>query len=177
MTDYGLEQAKAQATSVARMVAALECDYDRLEELREELQEAHFDSGSSLSFAEWCVDQLNSNTSTFEDTLKELAELEDAANGCEDQEEAQQAVQDDALSVEVRSAWQTLGETLTASEFCILLCTGGPAVRIVGELDEHLTPCRAWIEYQDWGTPWTELVGDISSSTLVSYASQFYFGE
>jgi hypothetical protein len=57
----------------------------------------------------------------------------------------------------------------------ILLCTGGPAVRIVGELDRG-TPCRAWLEYQDWGTPWTQYFG-AKSDTLCEYAANFFFGE
>jgi hypothetical protein len=64
---------------------------------------------------------------------------------------------------------------LEPSEFMILLCTGGPAVRIVGELNRG-EPCRAWLEYQDWGTPWTRYFG-ADSDTLCQYASQFCFGE
>ena len=45
----------------------------------------------------------------------------------------------------------------TPEEFEILLCTGGPACRIVGDLDESCQPSSARIEHQDWGTPWTEL--------------------
>ena len=67
------------------------------------------------------------------------------------------------------------GETLDAGEFAILLCTGGPAVRIVGELDQG-EPCRAWLEYRYWGTPWTRWF-DASSDTLCKYAANFFFGE
>jgi hypothetical protein len=47
----------------------------------------------------------------------------------------------------------------------------------MGELDQYLQPCRAWIEYQDWGTPWTEAPGIISQDVLLQYCHQFYFGE
>ena len=60
-------------------------------------------------------------------------------------------------------------------EFCILLSTGGPASRIRGELDNG-EPCRAWLEVQDWGTPWTQYF-DIEQDTLLAYARCFYFGE
>jgi hypothetical protein len=43
------------------------------------------------------------------------------------------------------------------SEFMILLCTGGPAVRIRGELDRYSEPEKPRIEYQDWFTPWQTL--------------------
>lgn len=112
-----------------------------------------------------------------EDDAEELAELIAAAGDCEDQDDAQRRVSEDALSVEVRSGWHSLGESLEVAEFCILLCTGGPAVRILGELDHNGEPCRAWIEYQDWGTPWTEYQGEARNmDDLVRYAAEFGFG-
>ena len=108
--------------------------------------------------------------SQYEDILSMLAALEAAAGDCADEDDARQRIREDPFSVEVRSDWTNPGEPLEPSEFMILLCTGGPAVRIVGE------PCRAWLEYQDWGTPWTRYFG-ADSATLCQYASQFYFGE
>jgi hypothetical protein len=156
MTDNNAkDQAIAQAQSVAAMVAALNVDYDRLEELRD--TDADALSG---------------------DELAELADLEEASNGSSDEDSAREAIQNDALDVQVRSDWHTpSNDQAGATEFQILLCTGGPAVRIMGELDEYLQPCRAWIEYQDWGTPWTQLFGEIEQSTLLEYCQQFYFGE
>ena len=96
-----------------------------------------------------------------------------------DAEKASTMLDEDPLSVQVRSAWYTPGsegEDLdnAPAEFTILLCTGGPAVRIMGELDEHGDPHRAWIEYQDWGTPWTQYF-DASQATLLSYAQHFLY--
>ena len=79
------------------------------------------------------------------------------------------------MSVDVRSGWTRPGEDLTADEFCILLCTGGPAVRIMGELRGG-APRRAWLEYQGRDTPWTQYFG-ASSATLCEYAGYFFFGE
>jgi hypothetical protein len=60
----------------------------------------------------------------------------------------------------------------------ILLSTGGPALRIRGELDEYKQPYRAWLEYQDWFTPWTEYHGDnVDTDALLAFAAYFYFGE
>jgi hypothetical protein len=56
------------------------------------------------------------------------------------------------------------------------LSTGGPALRIRGELDEHKQPDRAWLEYQDWGTPWTQYF-DVEQDTLLQFCQVFYFGE
>jgi len=43
----------------------------------------------------------------------------------EEREEALEAIQNDPLSVEVRSGWHSVGSTFPPDEFCILLCWGG----------------------------------------------------
>ena len=174
------ERARAQFESVAAMVAALECDYDRLEELREEranlveeIEEA--EEGETEDPSPTRTNEAMEALSTWDaENGQELAELELLAGDCESEEEARQRIEEDALSVEVRSGWASLGEPLTADEFCILLCTGGPAARIRGELSGG-EPHRAWLEYQDWGTPWTEFVG-ADQAVLLTYARCFYFG-
>jgi hypothetical protein len=93
-----------------------------------------------------------------------------------ERDDAEQRIHEDALSVEVRSGWASPGDTLTAGEFRILITTGGPAVRICGELNEYCEPIRAWLEIQDWGTPWTQYP-DASQETLLTYARCFYYGE
>lgn len=138
--------------SVAEMVGALECDYDKLAE---------------LANAEEDLDEIEK---------EELAELRAQAGECANQDEARERIMEDALSVEVRSGWTILGGTMVAEEFMILLCTGGPAARIRGELDEHGQPCRAWFEVQDWGTPWAQYF-QADQTILLTYASCFYFGE
>lgn len=173
-----LEQAKAQADSIAAMVAALNVDYDRLEELKDELESACEDQAEGNSFDVWVVDQANNDQSTFHDAAVEYHDLVEQANGNESEDDAREAIQNDTLSVEVRKDWYAPGhEDDKPSEFQILLCTGGPAVRIMGELDDYCEPQRAWLEYQDWGTPWTQLFNEIDQDTLLQYCQQFYFGE
>ena len=92
------------------------------------------------------------------------------------QEEARERIEEDALCVEVRSAWTPLDRKLEPHEYSILLCTGGPAVRIFGTLDLHNEPLTARLEFQDWGTPWTEYY-DTDEEMLLAYARCFYFGE
>ena len=60
------------------------------------------------------------------------------------EDSARQVINEDALSAEIVKSYE------------ILLCTGGPAARIVGELNEDGEPTTARLEHQDWGTPWTE---------------------
>ena len=173
---YAREQAVAQMSNISEMVAALNCDYDRLQELRDERESLQSDIANAETPEE--VDAANGAMIEWvNENSTELEELETTAGDCENEDEARERINNDTLDISVRSDWQNIGETLTPSEFTILLCTGGPAVRIVGELDQHNEPCRAWLEYQDWFTPWTELVDGVSHSDLLSYCQQFYFGE
>ena len=78
----------------------------------------------------------------------------DGTNHDDVAEAIEEFMREAALSVEVRSGWQSPDEHLDPEEFQILLTTGGPALRLVGEL-EDLQPGRSSFEVQDWGTPWT----------------------
>jgi hypothetical protein len=94
------------------------------------------------------------------------------------EDEARQTIEEDPLSVEVRSGWYSPGDTENAKpiEYNILLGTGGPATRIIGELDEHGYPENARLQVQDWGKPWSEYF-DVDRDVLLKYAQCFYFGE
>lgn len=99
----------------------------------------------------------------------------------EAEDAARETIEQDALSVEVRSDWHAPSSdpsTSTDGEYRILLCTGGPAVRLIGEL-ENGQPTSVRLEYQDWGTPWTEFrdTSTEDDDALLAYAQQFYFGE
>ena len=213
-SDWVSEIGKPAYESIAEMVAALECDYDRLEELRDERDDHDDDAEVPDDFEvkelgaddaaesrctcgtcgrSWDDAVVTSLTPApaarcpFEDyhpltwadanpeDAEELAELEAAAGECESDEDARTRIEEDALSVEVRSGWTTPGETMEAEDFAILLSTGGPAVRIRGELDRG-DPSRAWLEVQDWGRPWTQYF-PADQDTLLTYARCFSFGE
>ena len=107
------------------------------------------------------------------DDCKETCQDHDGQEGIDcyhDEDKAREAITEDALEV------ATSKEFDGSRRFMVLLCTGGPAVRIIGELDEHNQPDRAWLEYQDWGTPWTEYYGDnFNREALLTYSGQFYF--
>ena len=74
-------------------------------------------------------------------------------------DELRERLEEEALSVEVRSAWHTPheGKAESPAEFRVLLSWGGPACQITGNLSAHGEPENAWLEWQDWGTPWTPL--------------------
>lgn len=207
-TDWAEKIGKPAASSLREMVAALECDYERLEELRDErealvdamedVRQASHDAQTEL---EECPHEAEEPSETLfkerdavvkafddarnaldewdENNEEELKELEDAAkpcgNECKDRDDAEQMIHEDPLSVQVRSDWVSVGETMTAGEFEILLTTGGPAVRIMGELDEHGEPYRAWLEVQDWGKCWTHYYEPGLTDVLLTYARCFCF--
>ncbi len=138
--------------ALAELVAAVECDYDRLDELRD-------DRDCADNPAQWAADNPADSA--------ELAALESAAGECADRESAEERLREDPLSVRI------FGERV-AGEWAvdrveILLTTGGPAVRIMVDVD--CEPCRAWLEVQDWGKPWTQyLAGPGSGETILAYA-------
>lgn len=191
------QQAAAQMSSIADMVAALRCDFDRLEELRDELDclqynvkeatDAHEkmqQSGEQFDFhgntANEVQDELEDAQkalqSWLEDNADELRELEEAAGDCKDSDEARTRIEQDALSVEVRSAWVSVGEDMTPDQFRIVLCTGGPHVELEGELDEHLQPYRVWMNYKSWGESGEYHGENFDHDALIAYCLCFYFG-
>lgn len=119
--------------------------------------------------------------------VQHIARLTDLANqlaGKDHHQEAfeaiEQQIQEMPLSVQVRSEWYTPGqENVIPSEFEILLSTGGPATRIVGELDAwgQATNCR--VQARDWWQPWTNGYTPTSweQERLVSFCNSFYFAD
>lgn len=63
------------------------------------------------------------------------------------------------LEITFRSGWVTLSKPMEPREIAILLSTGGPAVRILAEIDGR-NGAIIWprIQGQDWGTPWADAV-------------------
>jgi hypothetical protein len=109
------------------------------------------------------------------ESIVEMVSNLDNENDAE-REKVLEAIQNDPLSVEVRSGWHSVGSTFPPDEFCILLCWGGPACRIVGYLNEHAQPEKPRLEYQDWGTEWTEYeLTEEEQNALQTYCEQFYY--
>ena len=105
---------------------------------------------------------------------EETAELDGEELSADD---IRERIQEDPLSVLVRSGWYVPGSIdHDPAEFEILLCTGGPACRIVGDLGKHCTPETARLQYQDWFTPWEDYpLSEDERVILTDYAQNFYF--
>ncbi len=159
--NHAEQNAAGWYSSIAELVAALEVDYDRLAELTDLEDGKHLDVPEQEELAELTA------AATIEGDLQPDAEA------------VRERIQEGPLSVEVRADWHPPGDMSMASyEFCILLSTGGPALRLMGDLDEFQQPTRAYLQYQDWGTPWIDYyAGEGSGAVLLTYARQFYFGE
>lgn len=104
------------------------------------------------------------------------------ADNDDDIAQALEAIYETPLSVEIRDTnWYNPGNgpvTFIPVEFRICLCTGGPAVQIIGAVDIHGNPTVTALQYQDWGTPWTEyFVEPQEYDDLQSFAQHFYFGD
>jgi hypothetical protein len=100
------------------------------------------------------------------------AESEDS--GCGVADDAERGIHESVLSVQVRSDWHdpgTVGDGPT--EYCILLSTGGPALRIIGDLDQYGQPSSAEMQMQDWGVEWQRYPAP--EDTLLDFAGRFWF--
>ena len=108
-------------------------------------------------------------------SIKEMLKaVENAAD--DEREAAEQAIYDDPLEVSVRCAsWGSPYDHLEPDEYRILLCTGGPAVQITGDLNEHMQPVTARLQHQDWFEPWETLsIDDQDNEALLTYAYHFF---
>lgn len=173
MNNRAESQARMLCESIAAMVATLDVDYDRFSALID--MRAEWFEENPGSFIE-PHDPRNTGRWAMAnpDEADELAELAELAMGCVSVEDAQERIQEDALSVEVRTSWHTPGETTESGEFRILLCTGGPHVELVGDLDRG-EPVRVRVLYKDWGT--SGEFYDFDHDAVLAYCREFYFGE
>jgi hypothetical protein len=147
--------------AIREMVEALTLDWDRLRELRDDRE--LWEEGPEY----W--------NHANPDECDELAELEAAAGDCIDEDEARDRIAEYPLSIEL-GGWWLIGAEPEPTEYRILLATGGPAVRIVGELDANGEPGSASLEVQDWFKPWSEYHSGDSDhdDVLLAYVNCFY---
>lgn len=127
------------------------------------------------------VDEVRDNL--VEHIARQMLDPEDYSfqyNFSQDSDDALDEIMEDPLEITYRTGWLNHSEVCDGidkgniEECCILLCTGGPAVRILCDADRgSLASPR--VQYQDWGVPWTELLSLTSEqrSALDTYISNF----
>lgn len=109
--------------------------------------------------------------------LDEIQRLSDLLDADPDDDELQDELRGLALSQEVRSCWQAVGEELEAGMYRLVLCTGGPHVEVKGSLDPAGDPDSASLWHQDWGTPSEEVnLSGPEREMLLWFAQSFYWG-
>ena len=127
--------------------------------------------------------EVNEAGELFADTAIDLlADLHTAQNNNDDdaEDEARRAIDEYPLSVQVRSGWYNPSDgPEKPMEFEILLGTGGPTSKIIGELDDYAQPDSARFEFQDWFKPWTAArnLSEEQNAAILEFAQQFYFGD
>ena len=126
-----------------------------------------------------------SNAKAWLSSIVEMVAEMNAAQEAEEwdaHDEKREEIQDSSLSVQVRGGWYSPGDPERGGapeEFEILLSTGGPALRVVGGLDHIGQPTDCRLQWQDWGTPWTDHFDDMEGAdeALEAFCAVFYFGE
>ena len=113
--------------------------------------------------------------------IKELVEQWNKAIESQDEalviDEVEEEIRNMPLCVEVKNDWHDVNshdEYRYPTHYKLLLGTGGPAVQIVGELNEHGEPETAELQGQDWFTPW-ERTKEQDEDILLQFARFFYF--
>ncbi len=93
-------------------------------------------------------------------------------------EEIKESILNSALSVEFRSGWSSNFNQLEIEQFKILLTWGGPALRVIGDLDQYKQCENIKLQFQDWGTYWTDYeLTEKEEESLNWFCNCFYFGE
>jgi hypothetical protein len=128
---------------------------------------------------------------TLASIVEKYEEIHNESNNADNDEDAHKWAVEQPLSVLVKSGWTEVGKPMHAYEFELLMGSGGPAVRITGDLDEMYQPEAGTIrlEVQNWGTPWVALtlmdnagdadpikLADHRRAALHWFASNFYYG-
>ncbi len=157
--NHAIDNAKGWMQTILEDAAALEMDWERFGELKD-TDEEDLDDEEKEELAE----------------LKKTATID--GEEFENADDVRERIEERPLSIQVRSGWYSPGDDSgSPEEFEILLSTGGPALRIMGDLDEYGQPTRAYMQWQDWGTPWTDYYESGTSDALLTWVSVFYFGE
>jgi hypothetical protein len=117
--------------------------------------------------------------SDYASVIKELVEsLESEFYSI--QEDAIDQIRQMPLEITFRSEWESYSDwqdpsSIKPSEVCVLLTTGGPAVRVVAKWDsEEFQAYSARLEVQDWGTAWEAYYEQGFGETLAQFINVLF---
>lgn len=84
-----------------------------------------------------------------------------------------EAMREKVAGVSVRSYWTQPGEPFEPGEVDLTLSGGGPATRVLCQLDAYGEPCDCRLQFQDWFTPWQDY-GEADGDALDWFAGLAY---
>ena len=105
-------------------------------------------------------------------TLCDRLGIESVDNADELTDLACDYIRDSALSVEVKSGWQSYGQELVQQEWRVCFTTGGPSLYLQGELGQHDEPVQPRVFCGCWGE-WAPLIVDRKGQFLDSDVLQW----
>ena len=91
-------------------------------------------------------------------------------------DEIYEAIIEFPLEILVRPDWHHIGGTSNFYEYKIILCTVGPACRIIGKFDSR-GPITAEIQYADWVTPWASIAISMKKEGILLEFASFFLGD
>lgn len=182
-TEHMFANGRAWFAEIKELVAKLEAAQDPAEDIalidRDSLDDKHkaiFDKPWLLQEADGSLEEFDTEeeAAAAQRAWREEHHLDPMTGEAEQEDDIRRRIEEGPLSVQVRDGWRSPGAPSDgAEEYEILLSTGGPALRIYGEISGG-SPSTAELQAQDWFKPWTP-VPDIDDDILLKYAQNFYF--
>ena len=168
-TDSGTKAAYECATGIFAYIEELYNQYRFI------IGETHVPG--SRDFAMTCIHDIECWTESrcpeCEAEVEEFGQYE-FVNRVPSDDEILDYVRNVPLAIDVRSDWHPPGNPGEGAEYQITMATGGPAVRIVGDLWRGM-PVNWTLEYQDWFTPWHPLYVE-NTDALEWFVGSFFYG-
>ena len=131
---------------------------------------------------EWSYGQLNEPKQLCMDCRSRMRELgwgSEHISPDELREAIEDELREEPLSVLVgHSGWVSPGSELVPNKFELMISTGGPAMRVVGEI-LYGSASDPVVEWQDWFKPWTEYNNEQEAlqEALEWFCNLFVFGD
>lgn len=169
--NHAEQQAIAQVATITDLMSCMAADFSAYKEARDELARAEAryqellaeDNTGDIDYA----DNLDAASEDLGAAREALAEFPEGMTEFDDEDDLNEAIDTNALSVEYRSGWSNDREDLEPEEVRVVLCTGGPHVEIIADFDSRSGASSPRILYRDWGTS-GELL-DFDRSSVVAY--------
>lgn len=169
--NHAEQQAIAQVATITDLMSCMAADFTDYKEARNELARAEtryqeLRAENNTDDFDY-TDGLDAAREDLGAAYEALAEFPEGMTEFDDEDDLNEAIDTNALSVEYRSGWSNDREDLEPEEVRVVLCTGGPHVEIIADFDSRSGASSPRVLYRDWGTS-GELL-DFDRSSVVAY--------